>query len=64
MDKLRRVLNGREDNEELGLTAQVNCLFISSNRLPSTEVLFVAYRFKEPVAWLMVANEVSIHSAN
>ncbi|KAM9847616.1 vesicle transport protein SFT2A [Aulostomus maculatus] len=23
MDKLRRVLNGREDNEELGLTAQV-----------------------------------------
>lgn len=23
MDKLRRVLSGREDNEELGLTAQV-----------------------------------------
>ena len=24
MDKLRRVLSGREDNEELGLTAQVS----------------------------------------
>lgn len=28
MDKLRRVLSGREDNEELGLTAQVNFSFL------------------------------------
>lgn len=35
MDKLRRVLSGREDNEELGLTAQVANVAAWQQRQPS-----------------------------
>lgn len=58
MDKLRRVLNGREDNEELGLTAQVNWPF-NSPECRACCLLRTVFKSQ-----LMVAKPISMHSAN